>query len=68
MDHLKLVTSIQVKVIIFFDNSLKIQNDLWGIRNIEQVTKEAKKNGFFQENKINMPANNFSVIYRKISL
>ena len=33
----------------FFDNSLKMQNDLWGIRNIEEVTEEAKKNGFFKK-------------------
>ena len=50
----------------FFDNSLKMQNDLWGIRNIEEVTCEAKKNGFFQEDVISMPANNFSIIYRKV--
>ena len=50
----------------FFDNSLKMQNDLWGIRNIEEVTEEAKKYGFFQEDIISMPANNFSVIYRKV--
>ena len=49
----------------FFDNSLKIQNNLWGIRNLEEVTDEAKKNGFLQEDVISMPANNFSVIYRK---
>ena len=48
-----------------FDNSLKIQNDLWGIRNLEEVTAEAKKNGFLKEDVISMPANNFSVIYRK---
>ena len=50
----------------FFDNSLKKQNDCWGIRNIEEVTEEAKKNGFFQEDIINMPTNNFSIIYRKV--
>ena len=50
-----------------FDNSLKMQNDLWGVRNVEQVTEEAKKNGFFQEDIIRMPANNFSIIYRKVS-
>ena len=49
----------------FFDNSLKIQNDLWGIRNLEEVTDEAKKNGFFREKILSMPANNFSVIFRK---
>jgi len=51
----------------FFDNSLKMQNDLWGIRNLEEVTDEAKKNGFLQEDIIRMPANNLSIIYRKFS-
>jgi len=51
----------------FFDNSLKMQNNLWGIRNLEEISEEAKKNGFFQENIIKMPANNFSIIYRKIA-
>ena len=50
----------------FFDNSLKMQNDLWGIRNLEDVSDEGKKNGFSQEDIINMPSNNFSIIYRKV--
>ena len=49
-----------------FDNSLKMQNNFWGIRNLEEVSFEAKKNGFFQEDIICMPANNFSIIYRKV--
>ena len=51
----------------FFDNSLKIQNDLWGIKNLEEVCDESNKNGFSQEDIISMPANNFSIIYRKVS-
>jgi len=51
----------------FFDNSLKMQNNLWGIKNLEEVCDESKKNGFSQEDIISMPANNFSIIYRKIS-
>ena len=51
----------------FFGNSIRLKNDHWGIRNLGDVSEEAKKNGFFQENAINMPANNFSVIDRKIS-
>ena len=51
----------------FFDNSLKKQNNFWGIRNLEEVSYEAKKNGFCHEDTISMPANNFSIIYRKIS-
>ena len=49
-----------------FENKLKLQNNFWGIRNLEDVSHEATKNGFFQENTIKMPANNFLIIYRKI--
>ncbi len=49
-----------------FDSSLKMQNNSWGIRNLDEVSSEAKKNGFFQEDIICMPANNFSIIYRKV--
>ena len=51
----------------FFDNSIKARNDLWGIRNLEEVSDEAKKNSFCQENIVTMPANNLSIIYRKVS-
>jgi len=51
----------------FFDNSLKMQNALWGVRNLEEVNEEAKQNGFTREEIINMPANNLSIIYRKVS-
>ncbi len=51
-----------------FDSSLKMQNESWGVRDIEEVSEEATKNGFIEEELIRMPANNFSVIYRKVSL
>ena len=51
----------------FFDYTLKLQNDLWGIRDLEEVSEEAKKNGFNEEKIISMPANNLSIIYRKVS-
>ena len=50
----------------FFDNALKMQNDLWGIKNLEEVCNESEKNGFSKEDIIKMPANNFSIIYRKV--
>lgn len=50
-----------------FDNSLKIQNNEWGVRNLEEVNKEAKINGFQQKQLIKMPANNLTVIYEKLS-
>ena len=51
-----------------FDQSLKMQNKLWGVRDLGEVTTEAIKYGFIQEELIQMPANNFTVIYRKVSL
>ena len=49
----------------FFEKSLKLQNNLWGIRNLEEVSDEAKKNNFFKEHIIRMPANNFSIKIKK---
>ena len=51
-----------------FDISLKTQNKSWGVRDIGEVSEEATKNGFIEEELIRMPANNFSLIYRKVSL
>jgi len=51
-----------------FDSSLRMQNKLWGIRDLREVSEEATKSGFSIEEAIRMPANNLSVIYRKISL
>ena len=49
---------------LYFDKSLKLQNPLWGIRQLERVNKIAFKNGFEQDKVIGMPANNLCVIYR----
>ena len=51
-----------------FDSSLIMQNKYWGVRDLGEVSEEATKNGFIEEEVIRMPANNFSVIYRKVSL
>ena len=51
-----------------FDSSLKMQNKSWGVRDLGEVSEEATKNGFIEDELIRMPANNFSVIYRKGSL
>ena len=47
-----------------FDQSLKMKNRLWGIRQLERVSEIAFDNGFEQAEIIEMPANNLSVIYR----
>ena len=47
-----------------FDQSLKMQNPLWGLRSLEYVNDIAFENGFKLDNVVDMPANNLSVIYR----
>jgi hypothetical protein len=49
-----------------FDRSLKSRNSAWGIRDLEMVTTLAEENGFQLQEKIEMPANNLSVIFKKI--
>jgi len=51
-----------------FDKSLKMQNKNWGVRNLDEVNKEAYNNGFAQKELIFMPANNLSIIYKKVSV
>ena len=51
-----------------FDKSLKMQNNNWGVRNLDKVTEEAYNNGFAQKELISMPANNLSIIYKKVSV
>ena len=49
---------------LYFDQSLKLQNPLWGLRELDEVNNLALENGFEQDSVIEMPANNLSVIYR----
>ena len=49
-----------------FDKSLKLQNENWGVINLDEVNEEARVNGFFENELIEMPANNFIIIYRKM--
>ncbi|WP_413677924.1 DUF938 domain-containing protein [Prochlorococcus sp. MIT 0916] len=49
---------------LIFDQSLKLQNPLWGLRSIKNVNDIAFENGFKLDSVIDMPANNLSVIYR----
>ena len=51
-----------------FDSSLKMENKSWGVRDLGEVSEQASKNGFIEDELIRMPANNFSVIYRKVFL
>ncbi|MEL4894071.1 DUF938 domain-containing protein [Crocosphaera sp. Alani8] len=48
-----------------FDQSLRLQNTEWGVRNLEDVIKVAEENGLIFKEKVEMPANNLSVIFEK---
>jgi len=48
-----------------FDHSLRSQNETWGVRDFEGVCAEAEKNGLAIVDRIEMPSNNQSVIFRK---
>jgi Protein of unknown function (DUF938) len=48
-----------------FDQMLKSENPAWGVRDLETVTATAHQHGLRFEKLIPMPANNFSVIFRR---
>jgi SAM-dependent methyltransferase len=49
-----------------FDESLRSRNPDWGLRQLEDVIAEAQANGFAQDRIVPMPANNLSVVLRKV--
>lgn len=48
-----------------FDASLRSQNETWGVRDLEDVCAEARKNGLEFVERVEMPSNNQSVIFRQ---
>lgn len=48
-----------------FDQSLKLQNPEWGVRNLEDVVTVAQAQGLNLLETVPMPANNLSVIFQK---
>ena len=48
-----------------FDARLRAQNEHWGLRDMEDVERLAGKAGFVLERRVSMPANNFSLVFRR---
>ena len=48
-----------------FDASLRASNPLWGVRDIDQVAQVAGHEGLALEEAVPMPANNFTLVWRK---
>jgi len=48
-----------------FDTSLKSRNPLWGVRDMEEVIAVANDNRLDFEESVSMPANNFTLVFRR---
>ncbi len=48
-----------------FDASLRARNPLWGVRDIDELVKAAGQEGLVLEEAVAMPANNFTLVWRK---
>ncbi len=51
---------------IAFDQSLKARNSAWGLREIDDVSAVATQTGFSLAETIDMPANNLSLVWRRL--
>ncbi|MBN9416782.1 MAG: DUF938 domain-containing protein [Candidatus Eremiobacteraeota bacterium] len=51
-----------------FDQGLRSQNPAWGVRWLEEVVKEAELQNLALERVVDMPANNFSLIFRRLAV
>lgn len=49
-----------------FDDSLRARNPEWGVRRLEDVASEAARRSLRLDRIVEMPANNLSVVFRKI--
>ncbi len=49
-----------------FDRQLRAENEQWGVRNLDDVALEARRVGFQLAESKAMPANNLSVIFRRV--
>ncbi len=48
-----------------FDASLRVHSPAWGVRDLEAVTEAAAAHGLLPAERVAMPANNFSVVFRR---
>jgi SAM-dependent methyltransferase len=49
-----------------FDRSLKGRNPEWGLRDLEDVAAEAERRSLRLDRVVEMPANNLSVVFRRV--
>lgn len=50
-----------------FDRSLRRQDPSWGVRDLDEIAREAALHGFTLDEVVELPANNLAVVFRKRS-
>jgi hypothetical protein len=50
-----------------FDASLRERDSSWGVRDLEAVVAEAERVGLTFEERVEMPANNQSLVFRRLT-
>lgn len=48
-----------------FDEGLRARNPAWGVRCLDEITRQAEAHGLFHEETVRMPANNLTVVFRR---
>jgi cyclopropane fatty-acyl-phospholipid synthase-like methyltransferase len=48
-----------------FDESLKARNPEWGLRDVAEIDTLARRSGFSRVRRVQMPANNIVLVYRR---
>ena len=48
-----------------FDQQLRRQDPAWGLRNLDDVTSMAAEHGLRLTERVSMPANNLSLVFRR---
>ena len=48
-----------------FDVDLKLRDPAWGVRDLDDVVAEAKANGLVLDDRVSMPANNQTLVFRR---
>ncbi|MGB5548051.1 MAG: DUF938 domain-containing protein [Polyangiales bacterium] len=50
-----------------FDQSLRSRNARWGIRDIDELTELAGRTGFTLQERVDMPANNMTLVWTRVA-